>query len=210
MPTSSRLFMNFSNASIKGESSDTQYAEQVEITSWDWNFKRNDDKDGMDAGRCEPSVFSFCKPLDKSSPQLLNRFLARDRVNATLTLLEAPVSDSDLPFKVVVELRRVRLVEYSISGKDEEKSSQIEEDWTVNYDEIRFQHSSLDPSTGKTKTVDSAPIKRSARASKASANASKKVADDFIQLSPNSKMSAATKIAEDKDSVETFKKIIKQ
>jgi hypothetical protein len=115
--------------------------------------------------------------------------------NARLTLVEAPVANSDLPFVLAAELKRVRLVEYSVNGKDEEKGGHIDEEWTVNYDEISFKHSALDPLTGKTRTITSTDIKRSAQASTVRIGAVDDVVNGFKKLeSTTAKDDAAEKM----------------
>jgi type VI protein secretion system component Hcp len=78
MSSGARLYMDFMTSHVGGEAADREYLGQIELTSWDWDFKRNkektEDSSDSEAGRkAEPSVLRFSKSMDKSSPQLLRR-----------------------------------------------------------------------------------------------------------------------------------------
>lgn len=180
---------NSSRLLMLGEASDLEYIEQIELESWDWNVKRNT-KSERSAKPAEPDVFSFSKQMDKSTTQMLNKMKTGEKLSATLTMVEG----SDLPFKLVIQLKDIRVIDYSLTAKDEEKSAEITEDWEFHYGEITFEHSpDADKRTKQRVMTLTSTLKRSADAAKGS-NAAKEIVSKFTSSSESDQTTAASEL----------------
>jgi type VI protein secretion system component Hcp len=182
MSSVARLFLSIgglTGSGVSGESVDESFKGKIELNSWSWNIQRKPKlQDTADRhGKYEPSVFSFTKPMDKSSTPLLNKLKSGELFMATLTLIE----DSDHPFELSAYMAKARVTEYSLSGKDEKSSTELEESWTLSYDKIHFEHT-WEPVKKSSKTVTSNSFWRRPDASTDSPDAVKKVVESFNAL----------------------------
>jgi type VI protein secretion system component Hcp len=191
MSSIARLFLGINkgigSGGVSGESLDAGFKGQIDLDSWEWGLERRSSEATVGAKQVvkpEPSEFRFSKPMDRSSTLLLNSLKSGEPLLATLTLIE----DSDLWFELSVHMVNVRVIRYSISGKDEVKGGRIDESWVLNYDKIHFEHTA--PAGKSPKTVISNSLWRLPNASLAGPDAVKKVVDGFSSLKSAEKVEA--------------------
>src|ERR1700676_2975502 len=68
------IFLHFASPDLKGESTDTQLKDQIELMSWSWGESQSGSHRGTSgaaAGRVDMQDLSVTKLVDKSSPQLM-------------------------------------------------------------------------------------------------------------------------------------------
>lgn len=159
MADTSRLFMKLTKKAsgdmINGEAVVTEFKNQIELEDWNWNLGR-DKSDGSLArtavaargaeqlGSVTPSPLAISKYMDRSTPSILSAMVADELLTAQITLEEA----ADVEFALVIDLSNVRVLNYEVDGDVEDKSGQVKERWTLNYEEIKF-HYSLPGQQGK-------------------------------------------------------------
>jgi type VI protein secretion system component Hcp len=147
-----RLFMNLkekdaTGAPIKGEVAVLGFVDQIELDDWNWTLgrKKVDGKpadtgaaaSGSDVlGKLTPSVLSFSKPMDRSTPVMLSMMESGKLAHATITLEEA----SDAEFEMTIELEHVRIIEYEVEGEVQDDSGEVKEKWVFNYKTIKFTY----------------------------------------------------------------------
>jgi type VI secretion system Hcp family effector len=122
---------------IKGESQVFNYVDQIEIDDWSVKFEKESNPETGDTLNV-PSVISFGKLLDRATTPMLLAMLIGDSLTATITLEEVAADQ----FGLNVTLEDARLLNYSMDAKDQEKSTSVEETWTLDYRKIKFQHQS--------------------------------------------------------------------
>lgn len=197
---------NQANAQISGESTHAGFVDQIELSGWDWGLTRPHAEEGGRA-KAQPGTFTLSKTMDRSSTVMLNKLMNGDALTATLTLHEAMES----PFKLVVRLDKVRIVNYHVDGQDEDKNCQIKENWTFNYDEITLTHTLAahpnNPLSKISKTITST-LKRSAEPEDEDRRDSvKKVIQDFSSLDPDDQGKAVQQMQEEAPSAFKLKNL---
>lgn len=195
MPISARMYMYLkgtdNNQPITGEVVDAEFAQQIDIDGWDWEMSYEKNQSKLEVReKPEPGLFTFTKIMDRSSLQMLNRLKSGEKLSAILTLVE----NSDYAFQLIIRLRNVRIIEYKVDGKDGEKSAELKENWTFNYDEITFENT-LAVARHQTKTMTTV-LKRSAQASTDKQDEGQRIVEDFNKLSPNDKPNVAKRLQE--------------
>ncbi len=138
---------------IGGEVADAAYEGQISVASWNWSLKRNTSDEFVRQAasgawgvrvNAVPGTFEISKQMDRSSLLMLNRMKAGEKLNATLTL----VNGNDARFSLVITMKNARIIDYSMDAEDSDQSGVIKEDWTLNYDEITFEHKAEPPKGG--------------------------------------------------------------
>jgi type VI protein secretion system component Hcp len=191
MSSVARLFLAING--VTGESVDDSFKGKIELDDWSWDLKRKEKQEDTEArhGRYEPSELKISKSMDKSSTPLMNKLKSGEQFMATLTLIE----DSDHPFELSAHLVNARVTDYSLKGKDESMKAGLEEDWTINYDKIHFEHT-WEPVRNSSKTVTSSSLWRRPDASTGGSDAIKKLVESFRALKDPDKIDAAAQIKE--------------
>lgn len=141
MATFSRLHMQLTDAStnlrMKGEATDHDYRDQIQLSSVAWGMSRATPQgQGVTRGKSQPEEFTFRKMMDQASTSMLTKMRHGVRLNA-IVILDSP---DDSGFKLTLKLNNARIAEYRIDIKDGEKSGDISEDWTFTYDEIVVEY----------------------------------------------------------------------
>ena len=129
---------------IKGGAEDEEFKDQIELEDWNWTLG----KAQSEAGGVEPSVFSFSKTMDRSSTSLLGAMASGEELAVVVSLEEA----SDSEFELVLTLSKVRVIDYSMSAKNDKASGEVTEEWVFNYNAIRFDYKPT-PREGKMTAV---------------------------------------------------------
>lgn len=189
MASLARLFLAING--VSGESVDDGFRGKIELDGWSWSLERKPKQEETEArhGKYEPSTFRFTKSMDKSSTPLLNKLKSGEPFAATLTLIE----DSDYPFELSAYMANARVIEYSLSGKDENTKAELDESWTINYDKIHFEHT-WEPVRKSSKTVTSNSLWRRPDALTDSPDGIKKVVESFAALKSAERVQAAEQI----------------
>lgn len=189
MPTFSRLHMYLevasSSAPITGEAADQDFLRQISLKSFSWRLNRGSkDADKTrgagDRGRAAPEAFEISKSMDKASTQMLSKLTAGTKLNAIITLAAHEESN----FKFTAKLSNIRIVDYRVSGKDGDKSGEIDEDWTFNYDTITLEYVPEPPPGERVSKPLSSNHKRSAQDSDRGSADGKSVLSAYKALTP--------------------------
>lgn len=199
MPTFSRLHMYLevadSSAPITGEAADLDFLRQISLKSFNWRISRaNKERRAAssmgDRGRAVPDAFDISKSMDKASTPMLTRLTAGTKLNAIITLAAHDESN----FRFTAKLSNIRIVEYKVNGKDGDKSGDIDEDWTFNYDSITVEYvPELSPGERVAKPLSSTH-KRSAQDSDKGASGVQGVLSAYGALAAPEKKSAAAQL----------------
>lgn len=210
MPSFSRLHMYLevasSSAPITGEAADLDFLRQISLKSFSWRINRaGKDKDGTssgsDRGRAVPETMEISKSMDKASTQMLSKLTAGTKLNAIITLAAHEESD----FRFTARLSNIRIVDYQISGKDGDKSGEIDEDWTFNYDSIKLEYvPELQANERVAKPLSSNHMRSAQDSDKGSADG-KSVLSAYKALTPSDQKSTATALKSEYDKQGYFK-----
>lgn len=154
MPTFSRLHMSLEdakgNAKTFGEATDEEFADQILLDgfSWSMDYVKDKAKEGssgasqrggqgdVQRGRAEPGKFDIEKAMDIASTKMLTHLKMGTKLTITISLAAHPHST----FKLAIKLTGARIVDYTINGKDGDKSGDVDERWTFTYEQIEFTH----------------------------------------------------------------------
>lgn len=126
---------------IAGEAVDKEFEEQINLSGFRWAVKRAGKGDGAQRGAGSdrvpaPEMFEISKAFDRASTTMLNMLTSETKLNAIVTL----ASHDESSFRCSFILNDVYLIDYKTNGKDGEKSSEFEEDWTLNYGTITLEN----------------------------------------------------------------------
>lgn len=207
MPSFSRLHMYLevasSSAPITGEAADLDFLRQICLKSFNWRINRaaKDTGGGSDRGRAAPEAFEISKSMDKASTQMLSKLTAGTKLNAIITLAAHEESN----FRFTAKLSNIRIVHYQISGKDGDKSGEIDEDWTFNYDSITLEYVPEPAPNERVAKPLSSNHKRSAQDSDRGSADGKSVLSAYKVLAPADQKSTATTLKSEYDKQGYFK-----
>nr|WP_316643679.1 type VI secretion system tube protein Hcp [uncultured Roseateles sp.] len=147
---------------IAGESEAEGFERQIEVDDWSWSVATTTTKKSVGGSTSssaprtndanlvgsrppavsqeetttDPSVFSFSKMMDRSSTAMMHAMTSGELLSAIITMEES----SEAEFEVEIELNRVRVIDYKVTGKNDKASGEIEEKWVFNYSDIAFHY----------------------------------------------------------------------
>ena len=138
------------NAKTFGEATDEEFAGQILLDgfSWSMDYVKDKAKEGstvasqrggrgeVERGRPEPGKFDIEKAMDRASTAMLTHLKKGTKLTITISL----AAHAHSTFKLVIKLTAARIVDYTINGKDGDKSGEIDERWTFTYEQIDFTH----------------------------------------------------------------------
>lgn len=132
---------------ILGEATDAKYKHEIEVQGWNWDLTRSHEssesaKTGSRTAPPPNAVVPSVLSIEKSMCRATSGMLAAMRTGELLTAVFSLEEDSDLDFLLVLTLKRVRILEYELSIND----NKVDESWTLNYEEIRFDYRPSDQS----------------------------------------------------------------
>ncbi|MGS0755275.1 type VI secretion system tube protein Hcp [Roseateles sp. GG27B] len=159
MSTVAKLFLKLTKSNgveIFGDAQTEYFARQIEIDDWNWSVGRakmdantstiNASGSSLGKGfKVEPSVFSFSKLMDRSSPALLAAMNSKESMTAEITLQEM----SRGAFELKTTLTDVRVIEYKLDAKNEKAGASVDENWTFNYKSVKFDYKPAASSSGR-------------------------------------------------------------
>ena len=179
---------------IKGESETAFFEGQIELDDWSWSIKAEKPTSarggmaGMGSApqqimlpsatgprltgaapmlapgkttEITPSIFEFSKLLDTSTTNLLAAMHKGELLEAEITLQEM----SRDAFELKLFLSEVRVIDYTMSGKNDKSSGEVTETWEFNYSTIRFEFKPTARQEGKVSGVMTANAQRKPTAS---------------------------------------------
>ncbi len=124
---------------IKGESTDQQHKDWIDIQSFSWGVSNAVDGTGGTTGRSTPSPLVISKPIDKSSPLLFLSACVGEKVpSITLQLLRAGGDGGQEVYYTIV-MHDV-LVTSMQSGGSSGGDSVPTESISFNYSKIEFEY----------------------------------------------------------------------
>jgi type VI protein secretion system component Hcp len=138
---------------VEGESEGHYSEGLIDISGWSWSVKNQAAADsnatstsGEMGPNNEPSTFTFNKPTDRSTVRLIQAMdTSEEFKSATFTLLEelrgGPATDVT-PFKLEVELKKVKVISYQLSVSTAETGIELDETWTFSYSSIGYDFKS--------------------------------------------------------------------
>lgn len=139
------------NAKTFGEATDEEFAGQILLDgfSWSMDYVVDKAKEGstvasqrggglgeVERGRPEPGKFDIEKAMDRSSTAMLTHLKKGTKLTVTISL----AAHAHSTFKLAIKLTAARIIDYTIDGKDGDKSGEIDERWTFTYEQIDFTH----------------------------------------------------------------------
>lgn len=140
MASSALLFLKITdtrNQMVQGEAEPERFLNQIEVDDWSWSISMEVPETGG-GKRPEPALLSISKGVDRASPRLMSA-LASGEVfpSATLSLVE-DMEETEANFDLTIVLTQLRVVDYELTVRDEEKQVVLDESYTLNYATIDF------------------------------------------------------------------------
>lgn len=148
------LFLNLTEVNAKGkvkgevQSGIKDHVDDIECNDWNWKLAKRKELQAVVGGKREssygnPSLFSFSKAPDRSSPRLMTALteglVFPKGVFRVYEKLSGKIEDTEGEFDLKIILTDVRVVEYTVSGRTGDKEVELDESWDLNYRTIEFR-----------------------------------------------------------------------
>ncbi|HSI61231.1 MAG TPA: type VI secretion system tube protein Hcp [Ideonella sp.] len=132
------LFMNLraeGDRPVKGECEVEGFEGWIEIDDWSWAIDMEHQKGRQ--SNAIPTLLEFSKAPDRSSTRMMSALISGKPFEvATICLVDA----TDTKMQLEVNLAEVRVMEYSLSGRDGEHAATLDESWTLDYRAMTFEY----------------------------------------------------------------------
>jgi type VI protein secretion system component Hcp len=145
---------------VEGECLADRHEKEIDLTGWNWELedpaapKMGSTDDAQPDGKSKakpkieserdtkpkPSKFNFSKNTDRSTTRLLNALDRGEIFPKAILTIEEKFEASPLPFYMEVEFRDVFVLDFGWRANAERAGISFDEDWVLNYSEIRFKY----------------------------------------------------------------------
>jgi type VI protein secretion system component Hcp len=127
------------NEPVKGDAETAGFEGQIELWDWSWGAQLASATTGagVDARNVEANSISICKSQDRATTPMLSLLQSGETCDKAVLYLGQTLGRAQ---QVTISLKGVRLMAVKFNLVNDDKEVYVDEDWTVEYDELTITH----------------------------------------------------------------------
>jgi type VI protein secretion system component Hcp len=127
------------NEPVKGDAQVAGFEGQVELWDWSWGAQLASATKGpgVETRNIEANSIAICKSHDRATTPMLSLLQSGETCDKAVLYLGQTLGRSQ---QVTITLKGVRLMAVKFNLVNDDKEVYVDEDWTVEYDELSITH----------------------------------------------------------------------